>query len=189
VNYYLSDYLLLTTDSLLNIERANELMQEQVSRDFPWILNEITKEIIKPLKQIVGNLDYYWMLHQSEWATDLMFSSVESLGQIYPQLVRSSFVSFGSENIMRYLGKKLHGNYQGELIGDYKLRPEGIRIKYMINGNFLKMYDKKGLLLRIESVINNPYCFKVFRAAEGKSNEKPRWLPLRKGVADVKRRT
>ena len=90
---------------------------------------------------------------------------------------------------MRYLGKKLHGNYKGELKGDYKARPVGIRIKYVINGNFLKMYNKKGMLLRIESVINNPYCFKVFRTTEGKPDEKPRWLLLRKGVADVKRRT
>ena len=172
-----------------NIEKANDLMQEQVSKNFPRILNEIVNMVIKPVKAIVGNLDYYWTLHQSEWATDLMFNSVESLEQIYPRLVRGSFISFSSENIMRYLGKKLHGNYQGELKGNYKLRPEGMRIKYIINGNFLKMYDKKGMLLRIESVINNPYCFKVFRTTEGKPNEKPRWLLLRKGVADVKRRT
>jgi hypothetical protein len=172
-----------------NLEKANDLMQKQVSRDFPRILNKIVNRVIEPVKAIVGNLDYYWTLHQSEWATDLMFDSVESLKQIYPRLVRGSFISFSCENIMRYLGKKLHGNYQGEIKGDYKLRPEGMRIKYIINGNFLKMYDKKGVLLRIESVINNPYCFKVFRTTEGNHDEKPRWLLLRKGVADVKRRT
>ena len=88
-------------------------MQEQVSKDFPRILNKIANIVIRRVKAIVGNLDYYWTLHQSEWATDLMFNSVESLEQIYPRLVRGSFISFSSEDIMRYLGKKLHGNYKG----------------------------------------------------------------------------
>ena len=88
-------------------------MQEQVSKDFPRILNRIANIVIRRVKSIVGNLDYYWTLHQSEWATDLMFNSVKSLEQIYPRLVRGSFISFSSEDIMRYLGKKLHGNYKG----------------------------------------------------------------------------
>lgn len=174
--------------TISDIKKANKLMQDQVRKDFPRILNTITKDIVKPVKKIVGKLDHYWTLHQSEWATDIMFNSQDSLGKIYPQLVRNSFMSFSSENIMRYLGKKLTSKFQKELISDYKKRPEGIRIKYIFDANFLKMYDKKGILLRIESVINKPDFFKVFRTPEDKPFEELRWLPLRKGVADVKRR-
>ena len=35
-----------------NLEKANDLMQKQVSKDFPRILNKIVNMIIKPVKAI-----------------------------------------------------------------------------------------------------------------------------------------
>ena len=187
ISYEKNDNCFIRID---DIEKANALMQDQIKRDWPESLDEIISFILKPIQSIVGNSQYYWTLHQSEWATDLMFESDRDLQEIYPHLVRGSLFCFSSDNIMRFLGdKKIHGNFKGEIIGDYKKRPEGIRIKYNVDGNFLKMYDKKGIILRVETVINNPKFFKVFREKEGSLTGECSWMELRKGVADIKRRT
>jgi hypothetical protein len=69
-----------------------------------------------------------------------------------------------------------------------KTRPEGVRIKHRINGNSIKAYNKQGSILRVETTINEPHGFKVFRPTEGRDDKKPGWLPMRKGIADLKRR-
>ena len=51
-------------------------------------------------------LQYYWTVHQSEWATDVMFKSPEALASVFPQLARGSISSFCSHDVMRFLGGK-----------------------------------------------------------------------------------
>jgi hypothetical protein len=49
--------------------------------------------------------------------------------------------------------------------------------------NSIKTYDKSGSVLRIETTINDPSAFKIWRPAESK--KKPGWRPCRKGIADL----
>ena len=109
--------------------------------------------------------------------------------KIYPRLVQGAMCSFSSNDVMRFLGKKMHGNYQGEVITDFKNRPEGIRIKHSLGKNSIKMYDKKGIILRVETTINDPSIFKVYRKSQNSDNDNYDWKPLRKNVADKKRRS
>jgi len=48
--------------------------------------------------------------------------------------------------------------------------------------NWIKMYDKAGLVLRIETVINAPEEFRVRRRVRRRGCRKTEWVPLRKGV-------
>jgi hypothetical protein len=50
------------------------------------------------------------------------------------------------------------------------------------------MYDKQGSILRIETTINDPMDFKVFRPKEGGPKEERSWRYMRKGIADIYRR-
>jgi hypothetical protein len=50
------------------------------------------------------------------------------------------------------------------------------------------MYDKQGSVLRIETTINDPSHFKVYRRKESDKADLLSWLPLRKGIADLNRR-
>ena len=52
----------------------------------------------------------------------------------------------------------------------------------------IKMYDKEGTILRIETTINNPRRFKVRRMATRKGQRQLAWIPMRKSVADMTRR-
>jgi hypothetical protein len=73
-------------------------------------------------------------------------------------------------------------------VSDLKDRHEGIRIKHRVGRNSIKAYNKQGSILRVETTINDPAGFKVFRPTEGGDDDKLQWLPMRKGIADLKRR-
>jgi len=96
---------------------------------------------------------------------------------------------------MRFLGRNVPstGNtsprLQGEVVTDMKTRPEGVRIKHRLKQNSIKMYDKQGSVLRIETTINDPADFKQYRTPEGKPDAAMGWHCMRKGIADLHRRT
>jgi hypothetical protein len=69
-----------------------------------------------------------------------------------------------------------------------KIRPEGVRIKHRLGENSIKMYDKQGSVLRVETTVNDAAGFKTFRAPEGKPEADMSWHRMRKGIADLHRR-
>jgi hypothetical protein len=115
---------------------------------------------------------------------------------IYPGLVRHGMSVLGSREVMRFLGKRvpIHGgidrSFKGEVTSDLRQRPEGVRVKHRVKDNSVKMYDKQGSVLRVETTINDPHDLKVYRPKEGDGEDAPRkWRYMRKGVADLHRRT
>jgi hypothetical protein len=100
-----------------------------------------------------------------------------------------SHATFSSDSVMRFLGRRMHGRFAGEVVSDYRHRPEGIRVKHRVDVNSVKVYNKEGSVLRVETTINNPRDFKVYRTVEGKPSGPRRWLYMRKGIADLHRRT
>lgn len=102
--------------------------------------------------------------------------------------------TFQSPDVMRFLGYKLgctgriDGRFSGEIVSELKNRHEGVRIKHRINGNSIKAYNKQGSILRIETTINEANGFKVYRPKQGGDGRERQWLPMRRGIADLKRR-
>ena len=94
---------------------------------------------------------------------------------------------------MRFLGRpgtteRVHHRFKGEVVTTLKTRPEGTRIKHALNRNSLKMYDKQGSVLRVETTINDPRDMKAYRPKEGDPLGPKTWQRLRKGVSDLHRR-
>ena len=56
-----------------------------------------------------------------------------------------------------------------------------------MKNNWLKMYDKFGLVLRIETVINNPREFRVRRWRIRKGRGEMAWCPMNKSVINLYR--
>ena len=54
-----------------------------------------------------------------------------------------------------------------------------------MKNNWLKMYDKFGLVLRIETVINNPREFRVRRLRTRDGRQEMVWCPMNKGVCNL----
>ncbi len=177
--------------ALDDIHTAQRLMDKQLETDWPRVLTRIARSMNPLHKEIFAPwpMDYYWSAYQTEWATDVMFKDPRSLADIYPALVQHAMNHFKSPDVMRFLGKKAHGCFTGELVTSFKNRPEGVRVKHWVAGNSIKMYDKAASLLRVETTIAKPAPFKVLRPVDDdKPNGKLAWQPLRKGVADLHRR-
>ena len=175
-----------------DLPRAQKLMDKLEHRRWARILHRFARKVNpflyrrNPLK--LDLRDYYWTVRQSEHATDLMFKDRKSLQAIYPSLVRHAIDSFGSEDVMRFLGRRTNSRFNGEVSSNIKRRDEGIRIKHWVEENSIKMYDKQGTVLRIETTINNPKRFKVRRRVTRGGEEVMAWVKMRKGVADLRRR-
>lgn len=128
---------------------------------------------------------YYWTIQQAEYATDVIFASRGKLAALYQRLLDYATVHFGARDILTFLGRKLHGNFQGEVLTDCKKdRAPGARIKHRVQDNWLKMYDKFGQILRVETVINDPREFRVRRQRERNGTAQMVWCPMNKGVAN-----
>jgi DNA-binding PadR family transcriptional regulator len=111
---------------------------------------------------------YHWSILQAEYATDIIFRKQKDLQRIYPNLVETAIHIVKPENIATFLGRKLHGLYQGEVGNNYHVRLEGSRIKHMMGPVSLKMYDKLQLILRIETTANDIRFFKHYRMVDKK---------------------
>jgi hypothetical protein len=169
---------------------AQRLMDDQLTADWPHALDAIARAL-NPLHRAIFKpwpMDYYWSAYQTEWATDVLFRDPKSLADIYPALVKHAITHFKSPDVMRFLGKKAHGNFLGDLQTSFKDRAEGVRIKHWVAGNSIKMYDKAGSVLRVETTIAKTEPFKVFRPLQDRPDGKLDWRPMRKGVADLHRR-
>jgi hypothetical protein len=175
-----------------DVARAQALLDEQLRTNWQSIMDELVREChpMHSLLPIFKNETYYWSADETEWASDVMFHSSEDLAKLYPGLVRHSVTHVGCQNVLRYLGRSgLVTQYQnGEVTTSVFTRREGTRCKHSINANSIKMYDKQESVLRIETTINNTREMKVFRTPESEPDGEQKWLPMRKGVADLHRR-
>jgi ribosomal protein S6E (S10) len=132
-------------------------------------------------------MDYYWVIEQAEYATDVMFRDRATLQPLYEQLLRHATLCFSAEDVMTFLGRKLHGGFQGEVQSDFTKRWPGARIKHRMKNNGIKMYDKFGCVLRVETVINRPSEFQVRRRGRRQRKIVLGWFPMAKGVANFYR--
>lgn len=131
---------------------------------------------------------YYWSLQESEFATDVLFHTAADLRAVYPSLTRHAIDAFQCDDVLRFLGRRMGPRSRGEVTSSYLRRPEGLRIKHRVEENSIKMYDKAGTVLRVETTINHPRRFRVFRDRTRQGCRRRGWLPMRKGIADIPRR-
>jgi hypothetical protein len=128
---------------------------------------------------------YYWVIDQAEYSTDVLFQDRQALTELYPRLLEHACLHFSAQDILMFLGRRLHPCFDGEVLTDCKKdRWPGARIKHRVKNNWLKMYDKFGQILRIETVINNPREFKVRRRVVRQGQSQLAWCPMNKGVAN-----
>lgn len=175
-----------TFTRIADLTAAQALCERAARRQWPRVLNAFARRVnsFLPCLQQAGFGPYYWVTDQCEYATDVMFKDRASLLALYPALVELAMQTFSAEDVLRFLGRKLHGNFQGEVTTDLKRRPEGRRVKHRMKRNALKMYDK-GRNLRVETTINNPREFKVLRLKLVRQRRQRQWVPMGKGVAHL----
>src|SRR5438270_10737708 len=128
-------------------------------------------------------VQYHWSLDQAEYATDIVFRRQADLQPLYAQLTRTAIHAVKPDNIATFLGKKLHGNYQDEMGNRYNIRIEGPRIKHTMGPISIKLYDKFGLILRIETTVNDLSFFKHYREVEHRDGSREtKWACMQKTI-------
>ncbi|MCI0421220.1 MAG: hypothetical protein L0312_18675, partial [Acidobacteria bacterium] len=141
-----------------DMAKAQTFADRFASLNWPAILEKYAQRVNPQMRDILHDRPYYWVSAQSEYSTDILFKTRQDLCELYPQLL-----SFGAKEVMNFLGRKLHGKFEGEIVSDLSSlvcrRVGGSRIKHRVKENWLKMYDKSGLVLRVETLINNPEEF------------------------------
>jgi hypothetical protein len=181
---------------IADLPAAQQLAHAQLQTNWPTILDDWVSKTNRAHDLMFESLPmpYYWSAEETEWASDIMFRSPQALAALMPRLIRHGMETLNCVDVLRFLGRRQPmqygpvGRFLGEVVTDLKRRPEGVRLLHRFNRNWIKMYDKQGSVLRIETVINDPRDMKVFRAKEGDQEGTRKWLPLRKGVADLHRR-
>lgn len=149
----------------------------------PWLTRDAA-----PINPWIGDRfrGYYWSVRESEFAPDVIVATAADLQAVYPRLLHHAIEHFTTGDLLRVLGRVVPGRFHGEAPRTLVHRPEGVRIRHWLDENSIKMYDKAGRLLRVEMTLNNPDRFKVHRRRP--SDGRLDWLPLRRGIADMRRR-
>ncbi|MBI4958233.1 MAG: helix-turn-helix transcriptional regulator [Desulfovibrio sp.] len=161
VDFQLVDNAFVAID---NWRLAQRLADEWNVHSLHQALDRFAK-LFCPIISKLG-VTYHWSIMQVERATDIVFSRQEELQVIYDTLTRTAIHTVKPEHVATFLGRKLTGNYQDELGNDFNTRIEGTRIKHHMGPVSIKMYDKFGLVLRIETTANDVTFFRHHRMVE-----------------------
>ena len=155
--------------------------------NWPKILDRWARQVNPLLRDLFSGYPVHWVVDQAEYSTDLLFTSRAALAGLYRSLLDYAVQTFTPKDILRFLGRKWDRRFDGEVHTHYESeRWFGTRIKHRMKANWLKMYDKFGLILRVETVINSPKEFWVYRTRrhhDGTSSVG--YYPMTKSVASL----
>jgi hypothetical protein len=177
-------------NAFLHIEqpqRVQRFADHLCKKNFPPILKAFARRANPHLGGLLKGMSYYWVTDQCETAIDIMFRNRQALKNLYQKLLQHATLCFSAEDVLTFLGRKLHGCFTGEVLNDFKVRAQGARIKHRMKNNWIKMYDKHGVILRLETVINRPCEFKVRRRGMRKGHLITDWFPMAKRVTNLPR--
>ncbi len=177
---------------IANYEEGQKLLDEQLNTRFTELLDGFSKRIFPGMEDILGPyLSYYWTLWQSEWATDLIFDTPDSLKSIMDSLLRHAHIIGTSRRVLRYLDRpvtksgKPYASSNDSVMTRITGFHDGLRLRHWVDMNSVKKYNEQNVL-RIETTINDPAKFKVYRHKQGQNQDEPKQrLPMRKGVMDT----
>jgi len=173
-----------------NLAKAQQLLDRLLSLKWKRCLDPLARRVnpwLDPKGEVVF-WPYYWTIRESEFATDIMFRDRASLAEIYPALVNHAIQGMSCKDVLRFLGRRTNCRFNGEVTVNLRERLEGVRVKHWVEQNSIKMYDKVGRVLRIETTINNPEHLRIRRRTTRKGKTLARWVPMRKSIADTRRR-
>ena len=159
---------------IADFERAQTLADALKPDELHRRLDRYAKRFCPVLD--VFQLRYHWSLMQVEYSTDLVFRSEALLKPLYEQLSREAVLAVKAEQVASFLGKKITPLLAQELGNRFATRIEGTCIKHHFGKTGVKMYDKFGRVLRLETTTNEVSFFKHHRKVEHRDGHATREL-------------
>jgi DNA-binding MarR family transcriptional regulator len=164
-----------------NFDLANQLAAQLAIETLHATLDRNARQYCPVVEEL--GLQYSWSVMQAEYATDLVFKSQEALQAFYPRLLETLILAVKPDDVATFLGRKLHGNYQGEMGNRFNVRWLGTRIKHQMGPVTIKMYDKFNIVLRIETTTNDVSFFKQYRQVHHRDGSTTtKWAPMKKTI-------
>ncbi|MGH8613292.1 MAG: MarR family transcriptional regulator [Gammaproteobacteria bacterium] len=178
IEFTLADNALIRID---DFERAQKLADALKPEQLHRILDRYARQCCPVHKTFEQR--YRWSILQAEYSTDLLFRSKETLAPLYEELSRQAVLSVKAEQVATFLGKKITAQLAQEIGNRFATRIEGTCIKHRLGKAQVKMYDKFGRVLRIETTINDVAFFKHHRKVEHREGPSTRELAaLKKSI-------
>jgi len=178
-----------------DFEIAQQLLNSQLDTRWVSMLSGFIPDVFPSMKTLFGDeMNYTWTLWQSEWAKDYIFHDPQVLASHMNQLLRHAFISGTGDRVLRYMGRPVRANGQPHWAADPELMTrvnlwyDGGRIRHWVDKNSIKLYNEQNVL-RFEFTMNDPKKFRIHRTVEGSDGEVKKFLPMRKGIADIPVRT
>jgi hypothetical protein len=176
IGFTLADNAFLNIDDFAAAQRLADSLRP---RDLHRVMDRYAK-LCCPVQETFGQR-YHWSLMQTEYSTDLIFKSQSALAPLYQELSRQAILSIKVEQVTQFLGKRIP--LAQELDSRLSTRIVGTCIKHRLGPASVKIYDKFGRVLRIETTINNVSFFKHHRKVEHREGPSTRQLaPLKKSI-------
>jgi hypothetical protein len=136
----------------LKVEELHRLLEACVQRFFPSL-------------GIFSSL-YHWSIMQCEYATDVIFKRREELAPLYEALVRGAVLVVKAEDVATFLGRELAKDKRHTIGSDFRTEVRGSRVRHFFGPAAIKMYDKRGIALRVETSTNDVSFFRHHRRVE-----------------------
>lgn len=126
---------------------------------------------------------YHWSLMQVEYATDVVFRRQADFQPLYEAITHTAIHAIKPDHVATFLGRKLTVSYEGEAGNDFHTRIQGTCIKHHLGPVAIKLYDKFGLIGRVECTANDVTFFKHHRMVEHRGGTTTfKLAPLRKSI-------
>lgn len=168
------------------VELADWPTAQQIADGWkPERLHRKLEQFVARYCPILAQIDerYHWSLDTVEYATDIVFRRQADLQTIYGELIRTAIHTVKPDDIATFLGKKLNGNYQDEMGNRYNVRIEGTRVRHSMGKTSIKMYDKFGQILRIETTTLDVTFFRHYREVEQRDGTTAmKYAPMKKTI-------
>jgi len=171
IQFTLADNALV---QVADLERAQALADSLTPEELHRRLDRYAERLC-PVGEVFGQR-YHWSLMQVEYSTDLIFRSEATLKPLYEQLSRQAVLAVKAEQVASFLGKKITAQLAQEIGSRFATRIEGTCIKHRFGKNGVKMYDKFGRVLRLETTTNDVSFFKHHRKVEHQDGHSTREL-------------
>jgi hypothetical protein len=157
-----------------DLERAQALADSLSPQELHRRLDRYAERLC-PVGEVFAQR-YHWSLMQVEYSTDLMFRSEATLKPLYEQLSRQAVLAVKAEQVASFLGKKITPLLAQEIGSRFATRIEGTCIKHRFGKTGVKMYDKFGRVLRLETTTNDVSFFQHHRKVEHRDGHSTREL-------------
>ena len=130
---------------------------------------------------------HHWSIMQAEYATDILFHRQDRFQPLYDAITRTAVHSIKADQVATFLGRKLTKAYAGEAGNDFSTRIHGTRIRHCMGPASINLYEKFGIIARVECTTNDPSFFKLHRDVKQRDGTSAfKLAPLRKSIHSLR---